>query len=198
MSSSASRIRDFWETPEGLCILGRLQDERINIHGHPGRADFAVRNAFVPRDLRGINFADADLRTDFLLFDVDLSGSSFAHSRLRGSFQGSTLRDCDFSDAQIFFAYFGDSTLTDAKFDRAVIHGADFLQTNMSGCSFKNAEILAATFFATDLRKVAFDGALLGEVSFARCQLLDTPDMRTMIANAKELRFPETIRWEPH
>jgi uncharacterized protein YjbI with pentapeptide repeats len=187
-------LRDRWQSKEGGLILQRLFEERIELDDlQAGMA--AVKKNFDVVDLRGIDFSGKDLSRNFLLFELDLSYSTFADSKIQGSFQSAVMKDCIFESAEIISGYFAGADLSGSTFKGAKIEEAEFENANLSGVSFADSRLLNVGFQNVDLTSVDFTGAYFGRVKFGNTRLIKTTDLYEKIYQSETVLNPEGIIW---
>jgi uncharacterized protein YjbI with pentapeptide repeats len=191
---SLQEIKQRWLTESGQLILDRLRGEKLQLKDME-KGMKAAQQPFSPSDLRGINLSKNDLSDQFLLFDLDLSYSNFAHSQIQGSFQNSKLILCDFSETKIIYGHFVESNLYKARFDNATILSADFEGANLEGASFAGVQIHSASFVNVDLTGVDFSHAKLAAAKFGRARIKKSSALARQIEISSDIVGVEKIIW---
>ncbi|MGA2217464.1 MAG: pentapeptide repeat-containing protein, partial [Terracidiphilus sp.] len=107
------------------------------------------------------------------LYDVDLSGVSFADGHFDGFvFNDALLRGCDFrraklNSAKLVGAHFeGASDLTDADLTGADVRGGILDGATLAGASFRGSQLQRASFKGAKVGDADFTGAVLEDAHF--------------------------------
>jgi uncharacterized protein YjbI with pentapeptide repeats len=121
--------------------------------------------------LRGLNFNEQDLHR-IILENLDLTGSSFIRTNLRGAFLAKAiLKDCDLSESNLITADLMEANLSNAnlqnckaffcKMERANIRNGNLKGAN--GANLKEAKLQGANVNCCDIENVNFEGACYDE-----------------------------------
>ena len=163
---------------------------RAEVEAALATGESLARRDLTGADLKGLRFAEADLREALLegadLSDCDFTGADLAGAVLtRANVKGARFEDTKLVGANLGFteasgvrfagANLRDAVLYKARLDGAQLAGADltgaeFFETQVLGADFTDADAREVQFFELDLTETRFTGAQLGGATFLQCK----------------------------